>query len=384
MTDRATAMQQAAEGLRRFADRAADNPVMVGFDGFVDSIIAVVDQRHDVDRYDPVRTIEQFGRKIIAAAGQSSNYEFVVKLEKLGGNGPIMANALAALGVPVTYIGCVGEPDVRPVFEELVEAAAEVHSIANPGLTDAVEFEDGKLMFGKHTALCEVDWGNILERVGEQRFARIVERSRLIGMVNWTMLSGTDDIWRGMIERVLPDVAAHPAGRRMVFIDLADPEKRTREDLLGGLKLAGRFEQHVDTVLGLNLKEAVQAAEVLGIGVGEDAEAEIESLARLIREKLQVSCVVVHPRKSAAAARKVGDEVVSAMMVGTFTHTPKLSTGAGDNFNAGFCLGLLADLPIGEALCAGNAASGFYVRNARSAKLDELAEFCATMPMPEA
>src|SRR4051794_18591654 len=71
---------------------------LVGLDGFVDEIIAVVDKRHGHERYETVSTIGHFGGKISAAAGQSSNYELVVKQMKLGGNGPIMANALASLG----------------------------------------------------------------------------------------------------------------------------------------------------------------------------------------------------------------------------------------------------------------------------------------------
>ena len=69
---------------------------VIGFDGFVDNIIAVVDKRQDRDTYEPVKTIDLFGKKILKAAGESSNYELVVKQQKLGGNGPIMANALAS------------------------------------------------------------------------------------------------------------------------------------------------------------------------------------------------------------------------------------------------------------------------------------------------
>src|SRR5437762_4268962 len=118
---------------------------MVGLDGFVDEIIAVVDKRHDGGRFDAIKTIDRFGAKISAAAGQSSNYELVVKQMKLGGNGPIMANALASLGMSVTYVGNLGYPEVHPVFKEFARKA-HVISIGEPAHTDALEFEDGKLM----------------------------------------------------------------------------------------------------------------------------------------------------------------------------------------------------------------------------------------------
>ena len=145
---------------------------VVGFDGFVDEIIAVVDKRHDKDRYDAVRTIEAMGRKVLAAAGQSSNYELLVKQIKLGGNGPIMANALAAMGLGVTYIGNLGFPALHPVFTEFSERATVI-SIAEPGHTDALEFEDGKLMLGKHQSLHDITWENLTERVGRPQLMEL-------------------------------------------------------------------------------------------------------------------------------------------------------------------------------------------------------------------
>src|SRR2546429_7599481 len=117
---------------------------LVGLDGFVDNIISVVDKRHDLEKFDRIKTIDLLGRKILNAAGQSSNYELVVTQQKLGGNGPIMANALASLGMNVTYIGNLGYPAIHPVFADFAKRA-HVLSIAEPGYTDALEFEDGQL-----------------------------------------------------------------------------------------------------------------------------------------------------------------------------------------------------------------------------------------------
>jgi sugar/nucleoside kinase (ribokinase family) len=382
MTDRATIARQAAAGLRRFADQRRQQPVLIGFDGFVDSIITVVDKRYDATRFDPVETIDRFGKKILGAAGQSSNYELVVKLEKLGGNGPIMANAMVQLGLPVTYIGCLGYPTIHQVFQELAQRA-ECLSLAGPGLTDALEFRDGKLMFGKHHTLKEVNWDRICQIIGAQRFAEIVGRSRLLGIVNWTMLPHLSGIWQRLVDEVLPACADAAGGRRLVFIDLADPEKRTVEDLGGALQLCSALQRHADVILGLNLKEAVQVTSALGLGESTDAEALIEPLARAIRERLQLRAVVIHPRAGAAAAGYDGGEVRSAQFTGPFIGQPRLSTGAGDVFNAGFCLGRMAGLPLEQALATGTGASGYYVRNAASPTLEALADFLEHLPDPE-
>src|SRR3954451_1466906 len=160
--------QSTARKLAAAAEKVKSIDAVVGLDGFVDEIIAVVDKRQSFDRYEPIKTIAQLGAKITAAAGQSSNYELVVKLMKLGGNRPIMAYALACAGMGVTYLGCLGHPSIHSVFEEFAQRAPVI-SIAEPGHTDALQFDDGKLMMGKHQSLRDVNWENLLARVGREK-----------------------------------------------------------------------------------------------------------------------------------------------------------------------------------------------------------------------
>ena len=42
---------------------------------------------------------------------------------------------------------------------------------------------------------------------------------------------------------------------------------------------------------------------------------------------------------------------------------PVITTGAGDNFNAGICVAKLLDLPPKEQLNVGNRAAEYYVTN---------------------
>jgi sugar/nucleoside kinase (ribokinase family) len=348
---------------------------LVGLDGFVDEIIAVVDTRKDASNFEPVRTIGRLAAKIGAAAGESSNYELFSKQIKLGGNGPIMANALAAIGLDVTYVGNLGFPTLHSVFEEL-SARAKVLSIAEPAHTDALEFDDGKLMLGKMTPLAEVTWDHLIERVGRDRLTGLFHESRLIGLVNWTMLPFMSEIWKHLLSEVFP---AAQGPRRTLFIDLADPEKRTHHDILEALELLTKLQVYVDVTLGLNLKESGEIVEVLGLPLSAHPEADIAVTASNLRAKLGLSCVVVHPRRAAAAA--VDGE--SAMFHGPFVDRPLISTGAGDHFNAGFAVGRLLGLDLEEALCAGVSTSGYYVRTTTSPTAAQLAEFAANLPEPQ-
>ncbi len=371
--------QAASQKIAAGATTLSDLKALVGLDGFVDEIIAVVDQRQDHRTYQPIHTIEALGRKLVEASGKSSNYELVVKQMKLGGNGPIMANALAAAGFGVTYVGTVGAPTPHPVFAELA-GRAEVIGIGDPGHTDALEFADGKIMLGKYTReMSDVNWQTLMQRLGEERLMRLMEASTLIGMVNWTMLPYMSEIWAKLLEKGIPNRSGRD---RVLFIDLADPEKRTRADIKEAMGLMTRFQEQVDVILGLNLKESVQVAEVLGLGFEDSESAPMDRVAKVaadIRAASGVACVVIHPRRGAAAATAKE----TGAFLGPFVQEPKISTGAGDHFNAGFCLGRVLGLSLEESLCAGTATSGYYVRTAQSPSAVQLAEFVAQLPPPQ-
>ena len=166
----------------------------IGLDGFVDEIVHVVDKRDSAESFQRLPTIAKLAERLGAAANKSTNIELVSRLTKLGGNGPIMANALASFGLGVTYLGNLGYPNLHPIFADFAKRA-EVHSIAEPGHTDALEFEDGKIMLGKHSSLKEVTWANIQARYGLEKFARHFASADLVGFVNWTMLPYMSDIW---------------------------------------------------------------------------------------------------------------------------------------------------------------------------------------------
>ena len=363
---------------RKLAAAAQQIPsikMTIGLDGFVDEIISVVDTRRNHEHFEAVRTIDALGQKICSAAGESSNYELVVKRRKLGGNGPIMANALVNLGAAITYIGNLGFPTIDPVFEDLASRAT-VHSIGEPAHTDALEFEDGKLMLGKLQPLNDANWDNLIRRVGREKLIEILSGSRLIAMLNWTMLPHMTNVWAKLLDEIIPNMERH---NRFLFIDLCDPEKRTESDIIDAMRLLTRFQDQVDVILGLNLKESVEIADVLGLPGRSDPDGQVEENAKAIRDELKLACVVIHPRRSAAAAT----ETESARFDGPFVQQPRISTGAGDHFNAGFCLGRVLGFSLAESLCAGVGTSGYYVRSGESPTAQQLAEFTCKLPPPQ-
>jgi sugar/nucleoside kinase (ribokinase family) len=344
----------------------------IGLDGFVDEIFHVVDKRESAAKYTRMPTIAQFASRLAAAAGKSTNVEMVSQMVKLGGNGPIMANALASFGLQITYLGNLGYPNPHPVFSDFAKRA-EVHTIAEPGYTDALEFEDGKIMVGKHQALKEVTWDNIKTRYGADKFAAKVDGADLVGFVNWTMLSHMSEIWAAILAEVCPTLR----GRRKLFIDLADPEKRSKEDILRALEYIEKFQACFDVVLGLNEKESGEIGAVLGLAAADRSPESLLKLCEAIHQRLKIDSVVVHPTAFAVASGPDG----GAAMEGPFTPKPKITTGAGDHFNSGFCLGKLLGFSTPQCLLVGVATSGFYVRTGQSPSLQDLAGMLGNWPV---
>ncbi|HTH49204.1 MAG TPA: hypothetical protein VMB21_16935 [Candidatus Limnocylindria bacterium] len=361
-----------AAQLSAAASRVPSLTAFVGLDGFVDEILHVVDKRYDAERFDRVPTIAAYAARLAAAAGHSTNVELVNVMTKLGGNGPIMANALARFGIGVTYLGSLGWPALHPIFNEFA-TRAEVHTVCGPGLTDALEFEDGKVMVGKHYTLKEVTWANITARYGKDKFAAKLASSDLIGFVNWTMLPYMSDIWASIQSELLPGLNGP---RRKIFFDLADPEKRLPEDIARALDLIVKFQSKFDCILGLNEKEAYEVAKVLGLSTAPRQWDGLADLGLEIQKRVPVETLVIHPTAYALTVSNGKAEVVA----GSVCARPKITTGAGDHFNSGFCLGKLLGLDNAASVLCGVSTSGHYVRTAESPSVADLASFMKNWP----
>lgn len=365
--------EQCAAKLRQAASRVPNIRAFIGLDGFVDEIIHAVNKRENAEDFERLPTISSFAERIAAASGKSTNIEFVNIRTKLGGNGPIMANAMATFGTKVTYLGSLGFPHMHPVFEPFASKAS-VHTIAESGHTDAVEFLDGKVMLVKSKPLNDVTWANIQERFGRDKFQQHFTSSELVAFVNWTMIPYMTELWEALHHDFCP---ALQEPRRKLFFDLADPEKRPADDIARALRLISAFERCFDVILGLNEKESYEIAEVLGIPHKDQSRDGLAEMSRQIYCKLQINTLVVHPVTYALAVHEGKVDVLD----GAFVPNPVITTGAGDHFNSGFCLGKLLGLTNPECILTGVSTSGFYVMTGHSPTVEDLAKMLCNWPV---
>ena len=342
---------------------------VIGFDGFVDEVVHVVDKRIDPENYTRVLTLTEYGRRIAETSGLSSNVEIVTVSKKLGGNGPILANALIECGVSMTYIGAIGYPDVNAVFKDMAVRCERVYPICEPASTDAMEFVDGKIIRVKLSPFRDLSFDMLKQRVGLDVLAALLDSATLIGFENWALPPYSGEIWQGIYEQVLPLMKSDTRVKTL-FFDLADPASRQEEELRGVLETVSAFAGRFRVLLGLNLREAVQVSALFG-GRFDTSGCNLEELARHIRRFVDVQTLVIHPVKESCCLV----DGVFYHREGPFCAQPKLTTGAGDNFNAGFVLGMALELDSVPALLLGMASAGFYVRNSCSGNLTELQRF---------
>lgn len=313
---------------------------MIGFDGYRDEIFRPVQKRTASGiRY--WERMEQLGAFLQENRGRSADMEICRERAALGGNGPLMAGAMAALGAEVT---CVGLLDGCEDLMETGKRRVEWISIGPASQCMALELSDGKLMLGQLNSM-ELTWQEIRERIAPHTLRSLAEGCELIGIVNWSAFLHMNDILLHLEEEIRDR-------HRILFFDLADFSARSREDVMELTGLLQDFSKRHTVVIGCNQKEAV----LLGQRCFGEALSCGEA-GRRLAAFIPGGIIVIHGREGAECFQ--GDNTFRDKVA--FVEKPKILTGAGDHFNAGFCSGLLKGISLQEALKLGNRSAGIYI-----------------------
>ncbi len=374
------------KSLRYYQESGREFKALVGFDGYVDKIQKVVKSKNGTTSvyFDTITQIADF---MATFAGKSGQIEIRNLELKLGGNAPIMANALGALGIKNTCIGTMGYPDLNNVFEEM-NPNCEVISIAEPAQTNALECNDGKLIFSEVSTFEQLTWTYVAAIAGIDNLTKWIYESQLISFVDWANLNHCTDIWQGILEDIIENLNPAPSEKernayyfssknlfngdsngmrhKNFFFDLGDPSKRSKEEILAALAVINRYKPYGKVTLGLNENEAQELYVSLE---GENLEnTDLQTIIKYIFSKMSVHQVVVHPTDRSIICNKNGIFEVKGRLI----PSPRILTGGGDNFNAGFCLGLVLDLPINQTMLLGMANAGAYMTNGVSPEMEDL------------
>ena len=344
--------------------RLAGKRVTLGFDGFVDAVFKVIRQKDQQGTF-YFESVAEFGKYTVEKGAGNFSLELEELTTKLGGNMPIMANALARLGTDVSCIGAMGKSSLHPVFKPLSEKAS-LHSFADPGLTTAMEFKDGKILLAQMANLNKVDWSTIKGTIDIDLLVKLFTHRDLIGILNWSELDHSTSMWKGLLDDILPKTIAS-ANKPVGFFDLSDCSKRSEAIILEMLDLLKAFSKYWRVVLSLNLNETSVVYKAL---TGNSFQLpHIESIGEKLIQRLEVDTLLIHHSKQALAFSEKG----IFKMNSTIIENPMLSTGAGDNFNAGFCAGMLIETDLQSSLGLGHAVANYYMQTGMSPTCTDLA-----------
>ena len=303
-------------------------------------------------RFRRLPTLSLFSNRVLQASHRSANIEIVRQEQTIGGNGPLLAQALLSMGIPSTLIGSCD----HPLFHPLRKGGVALHPLSSPGLTSALEFTDGKLMLGEMGELNTLTIEEAMERLPKHLISSLLPKIEILATVNWTMVPLVEQFWNFLLK----NGRLFHTNRPTLFVDLADPAKRPVADLSRCLTCLQKLQSFCQVVVGLNGSESNQ----IGAALSLPHSASLKRRAEGILEALQISSVIIHTHSEAITATPNG---IFSKTIARIAHPARL-TGAGDIFNAGYIVSLLRHDPPKGCLQSAVAASREFVRTGRIPK----------------
>nr|MDO8111139.1 PfkB family carbohydrate kinase [Candidatus Sigynarchaeota archaeon] len=360
---------------QKFMDRKAlqtkfkNIQICVGVDGYIDSLYSLVAKRDSVDQFAIMPSMVDFGKKVNDTAGSSCNVERVLKKLIGGGFGPNIARALATLGAKIDLIGCVGKPD--EVFTKSLPSTVSFYSLADPGATCALEFNDGKVMLTDFANINNVTWDLIKKKVGKDKLIDLFNKADAIGQGHWSLVPHLNEIWAAWIKEVFPSLKTKD---RTFFVDPADMTKRSPQHIAEMMKQLEAINQikGMKVVVSLNDKEAIQVTKAIPAAGKIDTFQDYYTAGEKMMKHFNINGLIIHhPQFATISTKKESWHVKEG-----YTTKPRFTTAAGDHFNGGALIALASGLfNLDEAIIIANACTAHFVRTGISPDLDLLGNF---------
>lgn len=345
--------------------RLSGAEAFMGFDACIDTLVRVVKDKKENRYAEFFDSSSQLGEFLINLENKSCGVELQTKLSKPGGNMVITGNALGNLGIRVECIGTFGLPDILPIFRTM-SSNCSLHTVGDTITATALEFNESKVITFDPGPYRELDWDSIKNLLGVEKIKKLISGKRLIAFVNWSEIENSSAIWKSILEEILPSAVQknqHP----LFFTDFSDCSRRSKGEIRSAIGLLAKFRDYFKVMISLNQNEADLIAGALDLPGNNSDEDFIKRLFRIINADI----LVLHRVKDALAFDGLSFEKCETF----FCREPKILTGGGDNFNAGFCFARLYGFDLVLSLIFANAVSGYYVKTGISPGIDNLTEF---------
>ena len=341
----------------------------IGFDGFIDHIVSLVDQRSDPEHFSPIQTICELSGRIGHFSGRNGSIERVVKESRLGGNAPLFSTALSLGKHSITFMGPIGETKGNSLFTPLREKCRQVYSLGSPAMTEAWEFSDGKIFLGDHHSLHRITVTKIREKLSLKKWRELFSSLDCIATLNWSMVLAMNEIWEFFLEEIFSQGGL--LQKPLFFVDFADLKRREHGDIKRALILLNRIGHYTRLVLSCNLSEAEQLAFQQGYRVRKGHPPSLSLLGEKILQNEGIALLTIHQSSQIYSSdRKSVRKITPPPCI-----CPRIQTGAGDHYNAGYCNALLFEWTHEDAALLGLGFAGAYIRLGKTPTLGEVSSF---------
>lgn len=342
---------------RSLPETPAGGDVIFGFDGYVDTVRVVgTDTADGTD--ESIDTLASLRDRIAAAvdADSSLSLDWHARGTRAGGHVCHLARAWDRLGYDPTLLGMLGHPR-HPQFETEF-GHLETYSLGEPGYTDAMEFDDGKLMLNEEGDIRQFDWATLRSTLDHETLVDAIDGTELFGIGYWAMAPRLPSVFDGLREEIWPSLADPPS---RILVDPADIQRLADDTVVEMIEATERLDELATVTLSANRSETLSLADVVSGGSSTDP-------VRTVFEAIDVSRFVSH---GVDQSRSITENDSATVAVPRVTD-PELTTSAGDHFNAGFAFGLVEEMDDREALVFGNALARQFISTGTTPAYDDV------------
>jgi sugar/nucleoside kinase (ribokinase family) len=357
--------------LEAFKQKASKITCFLGFDGYLDSLYSIVKSRSDAITWERMESMKEFGNLVVDTAGSSANIERVLKKRIFGGFAPNTSRALNALGVETILVAALGLPDFSQYYKQT--SLVKPISIANPGETLGLEFDDGKIMITDFEPILNINQETLMKSVSKSKLIEYINNSNILGFGHWALVPHLNDIWDYFLNNLFP--SATELKNKLFFVDIADITKRSKEDIIEMIAILQKIDQEIPVMLTVNDREAIRLSHILSnvkpiIPIKENHKDFIKG-GRLINDEINLSYFVIHSPHFATISTYSDHYWITE----GYTSTPNFTVAAGDHFNSGVVLSLATSMTPPESILIGNALTAIFVRTGISPSFNQLIQY---------
>ena len=322
----------------------------VGFDAFIDY------------KTKPIAGKENGKHRYFCSPGEYADFlkdrndaSFSIELEipetRLGGNNPAISRILANCGIDVVSFGAYGKNGIDPVFLPLAKKCRLV-SFTNPGLCTTYEFTISKIMNFYNMDKQDFTWENLINFISINEIILLLEQTDMFIFVNLGEQPAVLNIMEKFLELIFP----HFTGQKLFFMDFSDCSHMDNDELTRSFKFINGLKPYGTLTISVNENEYRRLsshAETFPLHE-ESYDTGVASLRKALgAEQLILRTLDSFYFSSSSYECQVPNIIVD---------NPHFLTGAGDAQNAGFCLGMLANMPVKGMLTTGVRAGNLFIR----------------------